>query len=127
MGSLVIKFKIFSHVKSWQLVSGIVVIVLVAIAAAGYEYTNNHPPILGKEINSTSGAKLKVVGATPQVLDNNISITDIPPSTSSAALQTPNNNPGESSNSPLQSNTNINDPNVANNPLVQSLLINTGD
>ncbi len=65
---------------------------------------------------------LKVSSASMQSLSSKTLATDTPPTTVSNNLQTQPNNLDQASTFSLQSNTNINDPMVQNNPLVKSLL-----
>jgi hypothetical protein len=96
----------------------------MAVAAVGvliYKDATNQAPAPGKEINSLSSVQVKVVSANPSQLGTGTVTVDVPPTAVSSSLQTQGSSPGEASTSPLQSNANVNDPAIANNPLVQSL------
>lgn len=92
----------------------------MTIAVTGYSLLSRNTK--ASRLASQPGSQfLRVSLAKRQTLSPKILSADSPPQTVSANLQSQANNPTSASTQPLQSNTNINNPNIQSNPMIKSL------
>ncbi|HEY1645539.1 MAG TPA: hypothetical protein VGF75_04115 [Candidatus Saccharimonadales bacterium] len=112
---------VVSLLSKKQLILVLVIVVGASVGFVGYTLASN--PVPAKKASGVSS--LAVAKSQPSKLSQTTLTSDNTPSSVTSNLQSQPSSPGEASSQPLQTDVNINDPSLANNTLVQSVLNST--
>ncbi len=109
-------------IERWQLSIVLLICAVGILVVISFKLVDHHGVGQGQAIKQTSVSGLKVKAGSSSVLSGSTLTADSPPASVNASVQSPY-NPDGISGRPIQSNVNINDPSLSNNPLIESLLV----